>query len=420
MKNYALAVLGCGSRGCAYAQQITKHFHNFTFTALCDPDPGQLTRIQRIIGSGAQNCFTDVDLFFQEKRADALIIATPDREHVSQAICAMKLGYDVLLEKPISDSREEVQALLQAQEETGRRIIICHVLRYGPGYQKCAEILDSGILGNLYAIDASERVAYWHWVQAYVRGIGASIELGHPVILAKCSHDLDLLQFYAKSPCDTVSSLGDLGFFTPENAPEGAADRCLDCVHQDTCAYSAKRIYIDAWHENGEPEFTWPYNKVSIKFPHTEATLREGLQTGEYGQCAFRCKVDKADHQMVQMRFQNGVIASLKMLYAEKPGRRIVFYCNYGELVFDERDEKIEIRPFGKPAEIINLSMLLEDGNAHGGGDYGLARSFCRMIEGHETCPTTLKESVECHLMGIAAEESRLNGGILVKVHQNE
>ena len=78
-----------------------------------------------------------------------------------------------------------------------------------------------------------------------MRGIGASIELGHPAILAKCSHDLDLLQSYAQSECDTVSSVGGLDFFRPENAPEGATKRCLDCPHQETCAYSAKKIYID-------------------------------------------------------------------------------------------------------------------------------------------------------------------------------
>lgn len=419
MKTYTIAVLGCGNRGCAYAEEVAKRKKNFVFTALCDPQPSQMKRLQRIISKSDQMLYTDENEFFQEKRADALIIATPDREHVSQAVRAMRLGYDVLLEKPISDSREDIEELLKVHKETGRHLIVCHVLRYGPGYQKCAEILKSGVLGKLYAIDASERVAYWHWAQAYVRGIGASMELGHPAILAKCSHDLDLIQYYAGSKCDTVSSVGELRFFRPENAPAGAADRCLDCIHQEKCPYSAKRIYIDGWYEQGKPEFVWPFTKVSNEYPHTEEVLREALKTNENGRCAFKCQVEKVDHQMVQMTFRNGVKASLKMVYASAPGRRIVFYCNYGELVFDEREEKIEVRPFGEQPEIISLKTVLEGGNAHGGGDRVLSETFCNMIEGVAECPTTLEESVECHLMGIAAEESRKRGGTLVKVHEN-
>jgi len=86
-------------------------------------------------------------------------------------------------------------------------------------------------------------------------------------------------------------------------------------------------------------------------------------------------------------------------------------------VVFDERDEKIEVRIFGEEPEIIKLANILEGGNAHGGGDIVLSRTFCDMIAGKATCPTTLKESVECHLMGIAAEESRKSGGSLIKVH---
>ena len=116
MKEYTIAVLGCGSRGCAYAEQIKQYREEFVFTALCDVNPEQIERIKRQIDIANISSFTDVEEFFKEKRADALIIATPDRDHVPQAIRAMKLGYDILLEKPISDSREEIEELLQVQQ----------------------------------------------------------------------------------------------------------------------------------------------------------------------------------------------------------------------------------------------------------------------------------------------------------------
>lgn len=419
-KQFTVAILGCGSRGATYTKHMLKTPEQYRVVALCDPDPAQIEKMHRLYGLADAGEFFDDKQFLTERHADLLVVSSPDREHVWQAVRGMELGYDLLLEKPISDDRGELTLLLETQKRTGRRVIVCHELRYGKGYLKCKEILDTGRLGTLYAIDASERVAYWHWTQAYVKGVGASIELGYPAILAKCSHDLDLIQSYAKSECVSVSSVGDLRFFKKENAPAGAADRCVHCPRIETCPYSAKRIYIDGWHEAGEPEFQWPYTKVSIEVPLSEEALRKGITEGVQGRCVFGCHTDLVDHQMVQMTFQNGVKVSLKMIYAAEMGRKYVFYCDRGELVMDERTGTIEIMPFGEEKEVIDIASLI-DGNGqkgHGGGDSELIKNLYRVVSGTERGTTTLKESVECHLMGIAAEESRAQGGALVAVHR--
>jgi len=412
-----IAILGCGARGTVYAEELQKHPAGFRFTAFCDDNPRQLKRIQQRLDQEVPT-FADADEFLKEKRADALVIATHDRFHVEQAIKALYLGYDILLEKTVSDSREEIEALLRAQEVTGRQVIVCHVLRYAPGFRQCEEILHSGELGKLYAIDASERVVFWHWAQAYVRGIGNTLEHSHPAILAKCSHDLDLIQAYAGSTCDSVTSVGGRDFFVPDNAPEGATERCLDCPHRDTCNYSAKRIYIDRWHACGEPTHSDPFRRVDLTYPVTEEGLLRALREGRYGVCAFQCPQDQVDHQMVQMTFANGVKASLKMVYAADAGRRLTFYCTEGELIFDEREQTIQVMPFFKAKRVIDAKMIAERGAAHGGGDAVLSREFGDLVAGVAGCPTTLRESLECHLRGIAAEESRRQGGALVKVHK--
>ncbi len=416
MRKITVAVLGCGNRGQCYAELIMKQPEKFSISAICDPDPKQLEKMKTLFSVKAEE-FLSVEAFFEKNRADLLIISTPDREHIPQAVRAMELGYDILLEKPISDSREEIDLLLKTQKKTGKKVMVCHVLRFGPGYRKCKEILDSGILGKLYAIDASERVVYWHWAQAYVRCIGALAETGHPTILAKCSHDLDLLQYYANSRCETLSSLGDTGFFKKENAPEGAAERCLDCKYVDTCSYSAKKIYIDNWHKKGKPEYLWPFYRACKETPITEKGLYEGLKTADVGRCVFACRVDHADHQLIQMEFENKVRASLKMVFAGKSGRRIVFYGTMGEMIFDEREDSITVMPFGAEAEVIKIGAMLEGGHAHGGGDAGIVNELYEMLSGRIEAVTSLEKSVECHLMGIAAEESRKQAGKTVKVH---
>jgi predicted dehydrogenase len=256
-----------------------------------------------------------------------------------------------------------------------------------------------------------------HWVQAYVRGIGAYLATSHPCILAKCSHDLDLVQWYAQSTCETVSSVGDLHFFKEENAPQGAADRCLDCSHKDTCIYSAKRLYIDKWHNDGEPEFAYPFNKVTIDIPHTEEKITKGLREGEYGRCAFKCNIDKVDRQMVQMTFKNGVKASLKMVFSATEGRYIVFYGTHGEIILDERNDTISVFRYGKEPEYIKISQINKNAGTHSGGDYMFMQSIYGILAETDEPLTPLNDSIECHLMGIAAEESRKTGGSLVKVH---
>ena len=418
-KKFKVAVLGCGSRGLSYATEMWKRSDRYEIVSLCDPNPAQLEKMKKRLPLGRVTEFLIIDEFFEKKRADLIVIASPDREHVPQALKALALGYDVLLEKPVSDDREELEALVEAQNRYGGKIIVCHVLRYAPAYVECEKLLASGVIGKLYAIDANERVAYWHWAQAYVKGMWANMELSHPAILAKCCHDLDLLVGYAASECETLSSIGDLGFFKSENAPEGAADRCFECKHKDICAYSAKRIYVDGWHERGEPEFVWPFNKISLKVPTLEENLIEGIKTHDFGRCAFKQKVDMIDHQMVQMTFNNGIKASLKMMFAATSGRRITFYGTYGEIVLDERADEIHVMPFGKEMQIIKISELItQDNMGHGGGDSKLIESLYEMITGENDGKTSLAKSVESHLMGIAAEESRKNGGIPIRVHQ--
>lgn len=419
-KKLTVAILGCGVRGECYADAMLIFPDWYKIVALCDPDSNQIKKTHDALGLADTLDFTDVELFFEEKRADLLVIATPDRDHIPQAVRAMNLGYHLLLEKPISDSREQLQLLLDTQKRTERKVSVCHVLRYGKGYLKCAEILQSGVLGKLYAIDHSERVAYWHWAQAYVRGYCADIKLSHPSILAKCCHDLDLIQSYVGAKCKSVTSVGNLCYFKPENAPEGSADRCVDCAYVDTCAYSAKRIYVDSWIDAGKPEFQWPWNKVYPAFPLTKDGLEEGIKTSMYGACAYKCHVDMVDHQMVQMTFENGVHASLKMVFgATPPGRRMTFFCTLGELQFDERTDTIEIMPFGKEKKVINLKDIVIGGGqmGHGGGDLELIRSLYNELVGNALERTSLAESIESHLMGIAAEESRKEGGALKQVH---
>jgi predicted dehydrogenase len=417
--NFTVAVIGAGGRGYTYA----KHFNNrdeFEIVSACDINQEQLDKMQKAYNIDSSQLFTDEEIFFEKKRADILVIATCDNVHVRQCIRAMKMGYDVLLEKPISDSLEEIEELIKVKRETGREVVVCHVLRYSNAIRKLDEIMSSGVLGELIAIDHIERVAFWHQAQAYVRIQKMYNDSQHPTILAKCCHDLDLIQHFAASRCKSVSSVGSLRHFRPENAPEGATDRCIDCPHKDSCVFSAKRIYIDFWKERGCPEYSWPWTKVSLQNPNTEQSLYDGIKDSVYGECVYKCGIETnphvVDNQLVQMQFENGVVATLKMLFTAEPGRRINFFGTKGEVIYDQLLDTIEIKPYFDKKQIINLGAD-NGGWGHAGGDAGLINSMYDILTGKIQNPTTLEESVESHLIGICAEKSRLSGGKSVDVH---
>ncbi len=416
MKVFTVAILGCGNRGAESYGRLFMDDKRFKIAALCDPFEARLNGYGELFHVTER--FTSEEEFFQAKRADVLVIATMDRDHVRQCVRALELGYDVLLEKPITDSREELASLVAAQKQYGGKVLVCHVLRYVPAYLKAAEIIQSGKIGRLVHIDALEEVAYWHHAHSYVRGNWRSREETVPMLLAKCCHDLDLLQYYAGARCESVSSVGDLTFFKPKCAPAEAAKRCVVCPLAETCAYSAKAIYIDGWKKAGSPARDFPYMQLTGEYPLTEEALTKAIETGDYGRCVFFCDNDVVDHQIAEFTFANGVKATLTMTAFTYDCARIIrFFGTRGDLVLDESRDALILKRFGGGSEEISISGLNKSSFGHGGGEIGLINALYGLVSGEGGSATTLTASVESHLMAIGAEESRLKGGALVKLH---
>lgn len=418
-KIFTVAILGVGARGAnTYGWQIHDAADRFKIVALCDIRPERLEIFGEKFEVPEGGRFTDENEFFKERRADLLLITTLDTDHTRQCLKAFELGYDVMVEKPLTDKREECEALLAAQKKYGNKTLVCHVLRYAPLFLKAEEMIESDKIGKLIAINALERVQFAHQAHSYVRGNWRNTDVSAPMILAKCCHDLDLLQWYAKSKCRSISSMGDLAYFLPENAPEGAADRCLECKYIDSCPYSAKRHYIGRWHKENKPSNSWPLN-ILVNAPITEEKLYEALKTSPYGRCVYRCDNNVVDHQLTEMTFENGVKASLLMTaFTHGSGRRIHFHGTLGEIILEEETESVVLKRFDDEVETFSTAALEEGGYGHGGGDIFLVRKLYDMLTGNLESTTSLEASVESHLMGICAEESRLKGGELVYVHK--
>lgn len=412
MEKIKVALLGAGQRGAhSYAPYALEHPDEIEFVAVAEPDEVRRESFRKMHHVPEENCYESwEELFAQEKIADAVMICTQDRDHFLPTLKALENGYHILLEKPVSFSEEECDAIGKAAEGYDKVFLVCHVLRYTPFFQKVRELLKSGVIGELQNIQWLENVAFWHQAHSYVRGNWRNSETSSPMILAKCCHDIDLLLWLADSDCKKVSSFGTLGHFDSSHAPEGAPKRCLDgCPEKDSCPYYAPHIYID-WKDDWQAEVI---KKVVSEDTSDEAIL-QALKEGPYGRCVYHCDNDVVDHQVVNMEFENGVAASLTMTaFSYECSREVKFMGSKGELSgILENNELLHTDFRTGEKKVIPVEASTE---GHGGGDAGIMESFLKMIRNNEMTKESsdIGVSIQSHKMAFAAERSRVTGEVI-------
>lgn len=421
-KKMTVAILGLGSRGLQVYGEIVKNYDSIMeVTAVADLLPERLANAKKLFNLNEDACFSDADeLLSREQLADAVFICTQDRDHVPQAKKALKKGYHILLEKPVSPSVRECAELLNEAKKYDRKVCVCHVLRYTPFYSTLKKMLAQGDIGKIINIQAREDVGFFHQAHSFVRGNWRNSEETSPVILAKCCHDMDLLVWLSDSSCRQVSSFGNLTWFKEENAPKGAARRCLDgCPVKDTCPYDAEKIYISNPDTGVRYKNGWPANTFVV--PPTEENVRKELKAGPYGRCVYYCDNNVVDHQVVNLQMENDITVTFSMCaFSAKCSRMIKVMGTLGEIEGSIDENKIYYTPFGQETQVIDLTSFTDDFSGHGGGDVRMVKQFADYVmTGKRTDSITdLDISLESHLIALAAEESRKRQGKSISIRE--
>lgn len=416
-----IAIVGLGQRGYyIYASLFKQMPERAKVVAVADINPDIVKEAKETLNLDDDKCFHSAEeLLSQPKLADAMVIATLDQQHVRQAIQALEKGYDILLEKPISGDKEECQTLLKVADRLGRKVVVCHVLRYSPFYRKVKEILDSGDIGELMSIQAIENVGYWHYAHSFIRGNWRNGEETTPMIMAKCCHDMDLMVWLTGKKCERVSSFGSLTYFNLEHASEGATSYCIeDCKVKNSCPYNAEEFYLNDPHRGVKNGHTmWP---VSMVEPHpTVDNVRQALSTSPYGRCVFQCDNNVVDHQVVNLEMEGGLTVNFTMCgFTADVSRYSKYMGTEGEVIADMGTNKIEIHRFGYPKEVIDIGKVVGH-VGHGGGDQVIVSDFLDYINGIP-CKgiTSLANSMESHFICMAAEESRIQHGQVIEMKE--
>ena len=401
-------IIGAGSRGTIYGTLARKR--GVEIAAIAEKRPDRLADAARKWQVPEDRLFSDAsDLFSLGKIADAAIIASQDQDHFGHVMQALDCSYDILLEKPIAPTPQECIAIEEKANALGRKITVCHVLRYTNFFMGIKDILDSGELGKIVAIKHSENIGNFHMAHSFVRGNWRNSGTSCPIILAKSCHDLDILLWLTGAHCTKVASFGSLSYFKETNAPAGSTTRCCDCPVAESCRYEARKMYLPVLGQ-------WPADIVCLE--QTEEALLESLRTGPYGRCVYRCDNNVCDHMSTILEFDNGVTATFSLTAQTSAcHRNIHIMCEDGEILADDETKQILVRKhISSQADSFEERILniRTNGSGHGGGDAGILEDFTHNIRtGSGDSRSSISRSVESHLMAGAIELSRLTGTVV-------
>jgi len=413
-----IAIIGFGSRGQMFAR-LNKQQGCAELVAIADIEENNRNRGITEFGLPESVCYSSADEFFaQGKICDAIFLCTQDKEHHAMAIKALELGYDICLEKPAAATLEGCIDIRDTANRLGRKVMLTHVMRYAPFYRCIKALIENGSLGEVATINQTENIAYWHFALSYVRGPWRCMADSTPTIIAKCGHDLDLILWLMDKKCTSVSSFGKLFHFRPDKAPKGSSEYCVDCDEnvRKNCLYNAYEVYPERV-KRGVVGGTARFMGRDIY------EVLDGKEDA-IAKCVHHSDNDAIDNQVVNMNFEDGSTAHLTMTaFSQDCYRYIKVHGTEGEVHGNAEDGILYYTRYGKPMEKIDVNkdfnkLGISLGGGHGGGDTYLYLDFIDYITKNSpsVTRTTIDMSIDSHVVGFKAEESRQNGGIAINL----
>jgi predicted dehydrogenase len=403
-----VALVGAGGRGRIHARNVARS--GGTVVAVAEPRPERRERLADEFALPADARFPGWRELAEKAAglADVVVIATQDHDHADPCVVFAGLGLHLVCEKPIAPDEPAARRVVDAVTRAGVLFTVCHPLRYAPYTTALVDGLRAGRIGELVSVQHLEPVGAWHFAHSYVRGAWRREELASSLLMAKCSHDIDLLTHLVGALPARVASFGNLSHFRADKQPEGASDRCLDCAVEPVCPYSAPRLYRSCL---GDPD--WEHQLLgAVTETPTEAALDEALRTGPYGRCVYRCDNDVVDHQVVAFEFDSGITATHTVTaFSELAPRQTRVFGTHGAIEGDGRT--LRFHDFrGHPDSAVDTLTPGDGRPLHEEGDERLMRTFLTAVADGDATPivTGIEESMTNHRIVWAAEQARRSG----------
>jgi predicted dehydrogenase len=392
-KKQRIAMVGTGDRGTGmWGKPVLAEFPaQVEFVGLCDINPGRVETARKMLGLSCP-VFTDFDAMMKETKPERLIVTSVDGTHHSYTVKGMEYGADIISEKPMTTDEFKCQQILDAEQRTGKKVIVTFNYRYSPHRQKLYELLRNGAIGTITSADFHWYLDVYHGADYFRRWHRLRKNSGS-LLVHKASHHFDLLNWWLDSEPEEVFAYGALDFYGKNNF-----FRHTDCR---SCPYTKECKFY--WDINKDPRLVDLY----VKNQSHDGYLRDG--------CVWREDIDIFDKMAVQIKYANKVQVSYSLTaYSPYEGYRIAFNGTKGKLEAwikerqpweeDHFDEIQLTTSFGK-REIIRID---NEEAGHGGGDSRLRKRVFDPGDEVDTWRQSAgsRDGAMSALIGIAARNS--------------
>jgi predicted dehydrogenase len=165
VKPLKVGLIGCKGMGFANLQRHLK-VEGISCIGLCDVDNSVLVeraaQVEKIQKGTKPTIYTDYRKLLENKEIDYVIVGTPDHWHCLNMVGALEAGKHVYVEKPIANTVEECNIMLNAAKKYGKIVQVGQWQRSGPHYEEAIKVVKSGKLGKIRLVKVW---AYQGWMK---------------------------------------------------------------------------------------------------------------------------------------------------------------------------------------------------------------------------------------------------------------
>ncbi len=283
-----IGVIGTGAMG-QHHLRIYSEMRDVELVGLCDVDRNRAQSLAKLYNTTPY--FDHRELLKQE--LDAVSVVVPTTLHKEVALAAINSGTHLLVEKPIADTIENADLMINAAHDAKTKLMVGHIERFNPAVLKLKEIIDSGMLGKIVSI-SSRRVGPFN---PRIRDVGIIMDLG--------VHDIDVISFlYGRKinevytiagndihtfedhatillRCDTnLSGMVETNWLTPNKIRKLTAIGLKGVAYLD---YIKQTVEIDdaAWVRTAKVELREP---LKVELDHFIDSIRNGHEVISNGE----------------------------------------------------------------------------------------------------------------------------------------
>lgn len=284
-----VGILGGGGILGAHMIGFLKVADHCELAAIAEANPARDSEIRRMLGSEVRivRDYQEVLAVPEIKGVDILL---PHHLHLPATVAAAQAGKHVLVEKVMGRNVWECDRMIAACEKAGVTLTVCHDRRYHGEWQALKEIVDSGVLGDIFfwKLDHNQDVvlpssSWAHWKDG----------LGGGCIMSCLTHQIDGLRWYA-------GEIDSLTCMTCER-PERMQGEFLGVLTAKLKSGALAELSINWWTKSNRGENRLWYEMVQVCGTKGEAYRMDGRGTfirlhdptnraaeAKYGPAAFK------------------------------------------------------------------------------------------------------------------------------------